>query len=74
MCVQVAGDSEPEYFLSQASPADDRDAPVSPRFVLFVDDANKSVVLAIRGTMSLDDVLTDVVSPNVKIPNNESPK
>ena len=39
------------------------DQKVLPCFVLFVDDANKSIVLAIRGTLNLDDVLRDAVSP-----------
>jgi hypothetical protein len=32
-----------------------------PKFMIFVDDATKSVVLAIRGTYSLADVIVDVV-------------
>ena len=45
-----------------------------PKFILFVDDENKSVILAIRGTASLKDIIVDLVCSEAEFLDGHAPQ
>ena len=63
-------DSEDQILLTNFGESNDDE--YCQRFMAFLDHDSKNVVLAIRGTKSVDDVLTDLICDNAPFLSGEA--